>query len=219
LAGAEWRLRSVPRRFSDAALAQLKAQGAMPWPRVPFELIPLRNTAADLRDLGLLALRVLLVNASAPRAIVVDEALSLARQVADEHDASKRLPERVADVFGRDARWLESLGPHQMTGGEISPAEAATMLPMRLWFAALASIIRMFPGVGPDSLCPDEGYGPAGGSFRVFDPSLADFNLMVVQTRGLIVTDWRFNEEVHRVIRRHQSATGVVAAGLAMPKA
>jgi len=68
-------------------------------------------------------------------------------------------------------------------------------------------IVRLFPGMGPDSVCENYGDAPIGGIHKVFDRLANDLEALLVQTRSLIVIDWRFNREIHAVIRRHLIGT------------
>jgi len=66
----------------------------------------------------------------------------------------------------------------------------------------------MFPGAGPDSTCRDYGDAQPGGIHKVFDRATKDVDDLLVRTRSLIVIDWRFNREIHAVIRGH--LTGII---------
>jgi len=85
---------------------------------------------------------------------------------------------------------------------------SAWPVPIRLWAEVLASIIRMFPGIGPDSLCPDLAYVPAAGLETVFDATLSELSALLTRTRSLMLGEWQVNEEVRNVIRRQIAAAG-----------
>jgi hypothetical protein len=95
------------------------------------------------------------------------------------------------------------------------------LVPADLWADTLAMIIRMLPGVGPDSVSADLGDAPAGAAHRVFDRAMQDLTKLLVRTRSLIFVDWRYNREVNAVIRDYlldgESAGGAAAA--AAPRA
>ena len=74
------------------------------------------------------------------------------------------------------------------------------MLPMPLWMDALAVIVRLFPGIGPDSLCRDLGDAPALALENIFTQPLAAWRNFLLRSRSLIVIDWNFNREIHKVI-------------------
>ena len=63
-------------------------------------------------------------------------------------------------------------------------------------------LVRMLPAIGPDSTCRDYGDAPRGGMHKVFDIALADIDTLLIRTRSLIVIDWRFNREIHGVLRK-----------------
>ena len=129
----------------------------------------------DLYSLSILGARALLVNHDTTLAIVTDELLSLARQVAVEYNAAVPLGERICAIFQADPRWLNSLGPHRLTRESLTPQEAFDLVPADLWFATLAMLVRMFPAIGPDSTCRDFGDAPRGGMHKIYDPALAEF--------------------------------------------
>ena len=219
LAAGEWRFRTERQKLPETVLAQLKAGEGVPIPETLFEVIPLLSGPVDMYSLAILGARALLVNHDTTLAIVTDELLSLARQVALEHNANASLPDRIRAIFQADARWLNSLGPHRLsreltsdsgsgnggggTGGTaLTPQEAFDLIPADLWFGTLAMLVRMFPAVGPDSICRDFGDAPRGGMHKIYDPVMNDLETLLVRTRSLIVIDWRFNREIHGVLRK-----------------
>ena len=105
-------------------------------------------------------------------------------------------------IFRRDRRWVESLGPQRLTHDSMTPADAFDLVPVEVWWQTLASVIRMFPGIGPDSTCRDWADARLHGLHRVFEQPARDLETLLIKTRSLIVIDWRFNREIHAVIRR-----------------
>ncbi|MGE3109839.1 MAG: hypothetical protein AB7G11_14705 [Phycisphaerales bacterium] len=208
LASGEWRFRTIGQRFSPEDVSLLQSAAGVPLHGSHFEVIPLIATPVDLYSLGVLATKVLLTDSKTSLAVVLDELLSLARQVAKEHDPSVPLPQRVGAIFGQDPRWLEGLGPHRLGAEAVNAKEAFDLVPASLWWETLAAIIRMFPGVGPDSACRGYGDGPFGGMHLVFDSALADFDRVLRQTRSLIVIDWNYNREIHAVVRQYSAGMG-----------
>jgi hypothetical protein len=104
-----------------------------------------------------------------------------------------------------------SLGPQGLSYDEVAPEDAFDLVPTELWWDTLAAVVRMFPGIGPDSTCRDLGDAPVGGLHKVLDRALEDFNSLLLRTRSLIVIDWRFNREVFSVIRSQLGGGGAVA--------
>jgi hypothetical protein len=207
LAAGEWRFRTEKQKLPNDVVAQLKAGEGVPIPETMFDVIPLLSAPCDMYSLAMLGARALLVNQDTILAIVADELLSLARQVALEHNPDVSLGERIRAIFQADPRWLNSLGPHRLSRDTLTPQEAFDLVPADLWFNTLAMLIRMLPAMGPDSLCRDFGDAPRGGMHKIYDPIIEDISTLLVRTRSLIVIDWRFNREIHSVLRKF-SATG-----------
>ena len=201
LAAGEIRFRTVGQRFDEATLAALKTAAGVPLQNTRFEIIPLLSSPCDLYSLGVLAVRTLLVDKETRLPKALDETLSLARQVAVDYDGQTPLPERIERLFESDKRWVLSLGPQRLTHDEVAPEDAFDLVPREVWWETLAAIVRMFPGIGPDSVARDLGDAPLGGLHKVFDRALADLEALLLRTRSLIVIDWRFNREVFAVIR------------------
>ena len=189
LASGEWRFRTISQRLGDAQAGSLKAAEGVTIHDSPFELVPLLSAPCDLYSLGVLVVRTLLVNEHTTLPVALDEVLSLARQVAIEHDASVDLGARIQAIFGRDNRWFGPLGPHCLTSEPIQAEEAFDLIPARLWFDTLAMVVRMFAGIGPDSICGDYSDAAAGGIHKVFDGTLRDLESLVLRTRSLGVID------------------------------
>jgi hypothetical protein len=126
--------------------------------------------------------------------------LSLARQIATEHRADAPLADRIGAVLQKEARFAESLGPHRLLREEAQPEEIHKIVPAELWHSLLAVIVRMFPGMGPDSVCKDFGDAPALALESVFDAPLRELDQLLVRSRSLIVIDWTYNREVSSAI-------------------
>ncbi len=208
LAAGEWRFRTVGQRLGEEAVSALRSAEGVPVNDTPFEIVPLLSTPCDLYALAVLATRALLVNAQTTLPVAVDEVLSLARQVAAQYDESVGLGLRIRTLFEDDERWAASLGPHRLCHEEIAPTEAFDLIPAEVWFDTLGAIIRLLPGIGPDSIAKDYGDAPPGGIHKVFDPAAEAFDELVLRTRSLVVIDWRFNREVHAVVRQQLVGLG-----------
>jgi hypothetical protein len=201
MAAGEWRFRTLPQRFAPEVVEQLGSAKGVPLAETGFEVIPQLSSPVDLHSLGVLAARILLVNPGTSLPVVVDEVLSLARQASADHDGKTPLPERIGRLFDKDARWLPTLGPQRLLHEEVDPRAALDMIPSSLWWDTLAMVSRMFPGVGPDSRCADLGDARHGGLHAVYDGVREDLERLLIRTRSLIVIDWRFNREIHAVVR------------------
>ena len=78
---------------------------------------------------------------------------------------------------------------------------AYELLPPEMWYRTLAAIVRLFPGLGPDSHCKDYGDAPALALESAFTKAIEEFENLLVRSRSLIVIDWNANREVHSAIR------------------
>jgi hypothetical protein len=200
LAAGEWRFRSVPLSPAPNVLAALRAEESFA-ADVPFEHLPLLSTPSDLYSLGVLAVRTLLTNARTSLPVVLDEALSLARQVAQEPTRSAPLGARVARLLAQDRRWVDSLGPHRLTNEQVRDGQGFELVPADVWCDVLALVIRLFPGVGPDSYARDLGDAPPEGLQAVFARPQEELGGLLLRTRSLLLIDWAFNREVNAAIR------------------
>lgn len=203
MAPGEWRFRTVAQNKDDTEVSDLRAAEGVPIHDVPFEIIPLLSSPCDLYSLAVIAVRILLVDTTNSLPVVLDETLSLPRQIGVDYDESTSLEMRISDVFNKDERWLESLGPHHLTFDKITSDEAFSLIPSELWWTTLAIILRMFPGLGPDTECKDYGDAQQGGLHKVFERTLTDLDNLILRTRSLIVADWKSNQEISGVIQRY----------------
>jgi hypothetical protein len=204
LAYGEARFRTVPLKLPATVDAALRGSEGVAFARSPFEIIPLLSTPCDLYAMGVLAVRTLLVNDQTTLALALDETLSMARQLGVEGGATQDLGQRIQTLMEKDARWRLSLGPHRLTSDPMEPNEALKLAPAELWRDTLAAVVRLFPGVGPDSFCRDYGDVPSLALETTFDPAIAALENLVRRTRSLIVIDWTLNREISAVIKGFQ---------------
>ncbi len=199
LAGGELRLRSLPQKLPDDAVAKLRA--GTPISDVSFELIPMLSSPCDLYAMGILAVRLLLTNQKHPLPAALDDLMSLAAAACAIRDTGLELPERIEHVFKSDARFAAMLGP-QLLLADIGndSALAFEAIPPRLWYGVLAMIIRMLTGLSPDSRCKDLGDAPVGAIHRVFDGTCEDLAGLITSCRALIVPEHTLNREVRSVL-------------------
>jgi hypothetical protein len=200
MAANEWRFRTVAQSNEEAEVAALKAAEGVPMQEVPFEIIPSLSTPCDLYSLAVLAVRILLVNNTNSLPVALDEMLSLMGQIEADANESAGLETRISDLFKRDNRWLDSLGPHHLVFDDIGSNEVFRIIPQELWWETLRTILRMFPGLGPDSECKDYGDAQPGGLHKVFEQTMDALDNLILKTRSLIVSDWKSNEEISSVI-------------------
>lgn len=214
MAAGEWRFRTVGQRLPAPRAAQIK-EGLSA--AASFQVIPVLSSPVDLFSLGVLATRMFLVNKEAALPVALDEILSLAREIANQHDAQSPLGLRIRAILESSPRWMSSLGPHRLMWEGLSPQQALEMVPLDLWIDLLALIVAMFPGIGADSAARDFGDAPPGALHRTFDRAVADLDKLLLRSRSLIVIDWRYNREIHSVIRGY--LTGLAGPPAAKPAA
>lgn len=201
MAQGEARFRTVAQKLAPDVVKALRAAEGVSFARSPFEVVPLLSTPCDLYALGVLAVRTFLVNPQNTLAVALDELLSLARQAAAAHKPDTSLPIRIAEIMATDQRFADSLAPNRLVQEPMEPRAAYELLPHELWHNTLAAIVRLFPGVGPDSYCKDYGDAPALALETVFNKPLDDLEKLLIRSRSLIVIDWNSNREVHSAIR------------------
>jgi hypothetical protein len=216
VAGGELRVRTLPMRLTPDATEQLlKAEGVVVGD-VMFEVVPLISTPCDLYALAVLAARTLLVGGQGTLAVVLDEIQSLGAQLASSPAAEgASLASRVRAVVQSNAHWAEALGPQRLLREELSADDALGVVPIDLWCDALGAMIRMFPGVGPDSLSKDFGDAPVGSIHRVFDRALEDWGRVLRASRSLVLNDLGTNRELAGLLRR--AAPGAAGGRRAEP--
>jgi hypothetical protein len=200
LAQGETRFRTVPQPFPESVRSDLEAFTGAPLSRVNYELLPLLSSPCDMYALGVLAVRVLLVDDENSLPIALDETLSLAREVALEHQRELTLAKRLQSILRRDRRWGESLGPHRLVRDAAVRETAARIIPAELWWETISVILRLFPGIGPDSFCKDLGDAPATALDQIFDEPINQIDLLLLRSRSLVVADWNQNLEIHDAI-------------------
>jgi hypothetical protein len=203
LAGDEYRFRTVSHHFLPDQVRDLRDAEGVPMSDVLFEVVPLLSSPCDLYSLAVLALRILLVDRGTSLPVVVDEMLSLAREVQVGFDPAASLEAAVERVFRSDPRWLRSLGPHRLTGEGIAPEEALGLIPDDLWWATLALVVRTFPGLGPASLCRDYGDARPGGLHLAFERVLTDLDALILKTRALVTPDGRSDRQIAALVRQY----------------
>jgi hypothetical protein len=201
MASGEWRFRTAAQNLKHTE--DLKATEGVPMPEVQFEIIPLLSSPCDLYSLAVLAIRIFLVDNTNSLPVALDETMSLMRQVEADFDKNVSIEERISDLFCKDNRWLESLGPQHLTFDDISSDEIFRIIPPGIWWAILLIIMKMLSGLGPDSECRDYGDAQPGGLHKVFERTMDDIDKLILKTRSLIVSDRESNQEIAAVIQTY----------------
>jgi hypothetical protein len=200
LAKGETRFRTVPQILSEGVRNALEALAGASVAHASFEILPLLTSPCDMYALAVLAIRVLLVDGENTLAIAVDEMLSLAREVALEHKPDMALGKRLQAIIERDRRWATSLGPHRLVRDDGIREAAVRIIPADLWWETIGVVLRLFPGIGPDSFCKDLGDAPSSALDQIFDDPISQINLLLLRSRSLVVADWNQNLEIHDAI-------------------
>jgi hypothetical protein len=201
LAQGEARFRTVAQTLAPDIVNALRAAEGVSFARSPFEVVPLLSTPCDLYSLGVLAVRTFLVNPQNTLAVAVDEVLSLASKVASEYELETPLAARIASALNKEPRFAKSLAPNRLVHETMEPMDAFELLPPEMWYHTLATIVSLFPGLGPDSYCKDYGDAPAMALEVVFNKPLEELERLLIRSRSLIIIDWSANREVHSAIR------------------
>ncbi len=202
VAGGEVAFRTVPQRLEASVVEELKANAGVTIHDVTFQLAQLLSTPGDLYSLAVLGARTLLVNEAQALPVALDELRSLAQDVANEHDAGVALHERVARALAANADRASALGPQRLSAGAIDAPSALRGVPMALWSRALAVLVRMMPGAGPDSVCRDLGDAPSAAVEKVFDPTLDELARVLDSARSALVSDPGADAELRALVGR-----------------
>ena len=200
LAKGETRFRTLPQMVSERVLNALEELAGASVAHASFEILPLLTSPCDMYALAVLAIRVLLVDGDNTLAIAVDEMLSLAREVAIGHQPDVTVGKRLQAIVERDRRWGSSLGPQRLVREDGIRQIAVRTIPADLWWETIGVIIRLFPGMGPDSFCRDLGDAPSLALDQVFDDAISQMDLLQLRSRSLVVADWNQNLEIHDAI-------------------
>jgi hypothetical protein len=200
LAVGETRFRTLPQKFPESTQKALELLAGTPVGSVSFEVLPLLSSPCDLYAIAVLATRILLVDEETTLPVALDEMLSLARQVAGEFTPEVSLGDRLLKIVARDSRWASSLGPQRLVREKIARDIAPRVLPVDLWWEALGLVVRLFPGIGPDSFCRDFGDAPDSALDHIFEKAISEINILLLRSRSLVVADWSQNLEIHDAI-------------------
>ena len=200
LAKGETRIRTLPQKLPADTLTALEQAAGVPIRTAHFEILPMLASPCDMYALGVLAVRLLLVDEETTLSVALDQILSLAQQVSTKYSEEKPFPVRLRSVIDDDPRWRLALGPHRLTTRSELREVAPSVIPNELWWDTLGIVLRLFPGTGPDSFCRDFGDAPALALERIFDRPLAELEVLQARTRSLVVTDWDQNLEIREAI-------------------
>ena len=200
LAQGELRFTTLGQAVTPDTRDALLACEGVPLPRVPFELMPVMRTPCDVYSLAVIGVEMLLVNSTSTLPVALHESLSLAREIAVMGDRETPLQDRIRKLLDTDPRWRKSLGPHCLLSDELTPEDARKLMPEDVWVHFLAVLIRLFPGVGPDSCHEDFGAVSPFALENAFDEPLEEIRALRIRAKSLLFTDWAKNDEIGQIL-------------------
>jgi hypothetical protein len=196
MARGESGFRSIPLQLSEKEMTALRGAAGVIFTQVPMEVqVPL-SSPCDLYSLGVLALQFLFAGSAIALPAAKDSLFSLAAEVAAEFPESEDLAKAIEQLVERDPRWLVDLGPQHLAADELGAAEAADLIPMKLWSRVLAVLLRLFPRRSPFAFSKDFGDAPPLALHAVFDRALEPLGKLVKLTRSMHLVDWKQNREI-----------------------
>jgi hypothetical protein len=147
-----------------------------------------------------MVVRILLANSNSNLPVVLDEVLGLARHLGKDAKKEDAFPPKLKSSLERDQRLLDLVSPHHLIESGGSPQEARNKIQMDLWLEAIAFLLRLFPGAGPQSFCKDLGDVSPLALETVFNRPIEELERMVLRLRSVLVPGLSANEEVASVI-------------------
>jgi hypothetical protein len=200
----EWRFRGEPGTAGKEIAALWKASAGVVVSQVWLDVSENHDAAYDMYALAVCFCRVLLGGSPNPLPAIIDDLHALAQLAA----APKQ--NQVGDLIAlvnENERFKKSFGVENVFLDPQLKQAAAEMIPVDIWRKVLTVLLRMLPGVMPDAFVRRYGALKGGGQSVYFDALYEELVALLVQTRSLILIDWRMNREIHAVIRR--VATGI----------
>jgi hypothetical protein len=196
----ETRLVTVRQDLPEELNKKLKNAVGHLFERIEFEVLCSSSSVNDLYSLAIIAIRTLLVDEQVTLPVAVDELTSLARETAQHYGEKVPWRERLLAIVREDDRWSEWLGPHRLTREKSLKERASLAVPSELWWSVVGWMVRLLPGIGPDSYCPDFAAAPDSAMERVFERPITDLKALQARTRSLLLGDWVYQDEVRRAI-------------------
>lgn len=202
-----YRFRTHPLDLPPAAQTLLSDPAGFNFPAATFEIVPALSTPCDLYALGMLAVRVLL--ASEPQKVAAAcEALHQLAELLPPPAAAQSAPATVAFLLKASLerqptappQCLRLLGPQHLYDAQIDAAAALQFVPLNLWSDTLHWLLRLFPGLLPDSYARNYGDAPAEAVEVVFDRPIEDLMKLRLRAKSLVLIDWSLNREINEVI-------------------
>jgi len=211
----EARFRTVPAKHSDAIIALLKRATGTAFQRSPYEIWPLLSSPCDLFSLAVIGTRILLAHSQSNLPVILDDVLSLAQRFGKAANDGDFLAQ-LKSLAEHDVHVLDLISPHALLEGSDSPAQARSKIQMDLWLETVTLLLRLFPGVGPHSLCQSFGDVSPLALETVFDRPIQDLESIAVRLRSTLLPTWSANEEIASVLQGQLAAlspSGIPAQG------
>ena len=207
---SQLKVRSVPDDRLKPVTAAIEALIGVPLHEVAFEHYPLFSSAADAYSLAVLGVDLLLTPPGDNHAERFRDVLVLAARCREARGttAAATLPlvDRVAAVAAANPDTLRGLGPQGLVLAGVDPAVALRAVTPELWWSTVALLLRMLPGLGPDSLLADFGdtVAPPGQATAtltgVYDVLLPDLRRLAARARSLLFGEWSGNRQVGAIL-------------------
>jgi len=200
----DWRFRGGPGCQDDDVASVLQASAGVVFTRVWLDVWENHDAAYDMYALAVCFCRVLLGGSTNTLPAIIDDLHALAHAVVSD---KQQQGDNLLRLITEDPRFKQSFGIENLFLDPLLRESAAEMIPMEIWRKTLNMLLRMLPGVMPDAYVRRYGIIKGRGQSVCFDALCDTLTGLLVQTRSLILIDWRMNREIHAVIRR-------VAAGI-----
>ncbi|MGC8559321.1 MAG: hypothetical protein ACP5O1_01430 [Phycisphaerae bacterium] len=203
-APGEWQFSGALQPPQPEAVAALKAAEGAVFNNVWLDIRQNCDAAYDMYALAVCFTRVLLGGSPNPLPALIDDLHALARLLAQE---TGNRADRLLKLITDDERFKKSFSVENAFLNPQLRQCAPEMIPAEIWRKLLELLLKMLPGILPDAFI--RRYGGIRGKNQAagFDALFDSLSALLVQTRSLMVIDWRINREIHAVIRR--VATGI----------
>ena len=192
--------RSLPEKFTQEQVALLTSFKGVPRNQIPFEVICPLSSPTDLYSLGVLAVRLLLVNPRRALPAALDAMLSLGRELTNNPVPDLSPGQHVQKVLESHADWMAVLGPQHLLSDEFPLEEVTSRLPINLWSDVLAALTRFFPGLVSDSFCKDYGDADNLALQNIYEAPTEVLAQTCTRVRRLVFAEWRESSEIGKVI-------------------
>jgi len=199
LAETELRFLTIPRALDSGQFDALVALKASWIDSVGFRVTPLVASPADLYSLAVIGLETLIDTRKVSLAVALDECISLATLLGRESERPEPLPVRRARVIELEPRFRRTLGPQNLCR-EADETAMNDAIPAEVWWSYFDILIRMFPGLGRDSIAADLGDVNPQALDSCYLDVLAQLDTLLELTRSLLFGDLASNREAAEIL-------------------